>query len=65
MTFSVVSNDAGRIRVVGTIWALQESGAQQLASELIEDGQRVTIKRTEEREIPFKLQEYTEISARS
>ena len=56
MTFTVIEAGGGSERVVGTIWAAAESEAQSIASDLLHapEGDKVVLRRTEEREIPMK-----------
>ena len=56
MTFAVIDMGTGSEKVVGTIWASAENEAQTIASDLLKipEGQRVVIRRSEEREIPMK-----------
>jgi hypothetical protein len=57
MTFAVVLIQDDRHRVVGTLWADDENNARALAPHLCEcaEGGRLTICRTENREIPFRI----------
>ena len=57
MTFAVVSVGKEQEKVVGTIWAQEESQAQLIASSLCSQGpnETVVVRRTEDREIPLKL----------
>jgi hypothetical protein len=56
MTFTIIESGSGSERVVGTIWASAESEAQSIASDLLQipEGDKVVLRRTEEREIPMK-----------
>ena len=56
MTFTIIESGGGIERVVGTIWASAESEAQSIASDLLQipEGDKVVLRRTEEREIPMK-----------
>lgn len=57
MTFAVVQMENGMPKkVVGTIWASEESQATMVARDLCgREGREVSVRRTEEREIPLKL----------
>lgn len=60
MTFSVVQVGSDRVRrIVGLLWANDEAGARDIAPVLL--GARVSpsfsIERTEEREIPLRINE--------
>jgi hypothetical protein len=60
MTFTVVTVQENRERMLGTIWAQGESDAQQMASSLFEQGtdpkhDRLVVRRAEEREIPLRF----------
>jgi hypothetical protein len=56
MTFAVIDMGGGSEKVVGTIWASQESEAQTVMSDLLNlpENDKVVIRRAEEREIPMK-----------
>jgi hypothetical protein len=56
MTFAVIDMGGGSEKVVGTIWASQESEAQTIAADLLQvpEKDKVVIRRAEEREIPMK-----------
>ena len=58
MTFSVMLVKENQSRVVGTLWAHDESNAQALAPALCScrEGERLSVCRTEDREIPFRLE---------
>jgi hypothetical protein len=57
MTFAVIEQGSGDDKVVGTIWATEESQAQSVASDLLNlpEGEKVVIRRAEDRELPMKL----------
>ena len=57
MTFAVVLTQDNRPRVVGTLWADDESNAQALAPQLCGcgEGGRLTLCRTEDRELPLRI----------
>jgi hypothetical protein len=60
MTFTVVTVQDNRERMLGTIWAQAESDARQMASSLFEQGaepnpDRLVVRRAEEREIPLRF----------
>lgn len=57
MTFSVLLIKDNQPRIVGTLWASDEANAQALAPALCNcsDGEKLSVRRTEEREIPFRL----------
>ena len=58
MTFSVVTVADNREKIVGTIWAAAEQEAQAMAASLLEPGgggERIVVRRAEEREIPLRL----------
>lgn len=57
MTFSVMVITEDQQRVVGTLWADDETRARDLAPAVCtcREGERVTVRRTENREIPFRL----------
>ena len=56
MTFSVVQVENGRTRIIGTIWAGEESDARAIASNVIQadDPQSIVIRRTEQSEVPME-----------
>jgi hypothetical protein len=56
MTFAVIDTGGGSERIVGTIWASQESEAQTICTDLLNlpEKEKVVIRRAEEREIPMK-----------
>jgi hypothetical protein len=60
MTFTVVTVQDDRERMLGTIWAQAESDAQQMATSLFDQGvepkpDRLVVRRAEEREIPLRF----------
>ena len=60
MTFAVVQVGESRERIVGTIWADDESEAQQVATMVIQpveqhQSERWMVRRSEEREIPLRM----------
>ena len=56
MTFAVIDMGGGTEKIVGTIWASQESEAQTICADLLNvpEREKVVIRRAEEREIPLK-----------
>jgi hypothetical protein len=57
MTFSVVTVENEREKVVGTIWAEGEAQAQLVASNIYQPSQDrfVTVRLSEQRELPLRL----------
>jgi hypothetical protein len=57
MTFSVVVMENNRAKVIGTLWASDESSAQALAPAIVrcEQPAQVCVRRAEEREIPLRF----------
>ena len=57
MTFSVVIIEDNRPKVVGTVWASDESSARALAPAIADGNPSITvsIQRAEEREIPLRF----------
>ena len=57
MTFSVVIIEDNRPKVVGTVWASDESSARALAPAIVTSDPSITasIQRAEEREIPLRF----------
>lgn len=59
MTFSVLLIKENKPQVVGTLWASDERDAEALAPAICTStsGAKVSVRRTEDREIPFRLNE--------
>lgn len=59
MTFWVVLIKENQPQVVGTLWASDERDAEKLAPAICggAPGATVSVRRTEDREIPFRLNE--------
>lgn len=57
MTFSVISTSENTHKIVGTVWAEAEPQARQIVSDLFSEryGDGLTVKKSEERELPLKL----------
>ena len=55
MTFSIIQHDANSQRIVGTLWAHDESGAQSLAPIFFPSAGDLkhTVQRADDREIPL------------
>lgn len=63
MTFSVLLIKENKPQVVGTLWASDEQDAQALAPAICgcAPGAKVSVRRTEDREIPFRLNDVPRI----
>ena len=59
MTFSVLVIKDNQPRVIGTLWAADEAGAQAVAPAICtcHDGEKLSVCKTEDREIPFRISE--------
>jgi len=57
MTFSILLVKDDQPRVVGTLWATDQANAEALAPAICgcSNGESIRVRRTEDRDIPFKL----------
>ena len=61
MTFLVLVIKDNQRRVVGTLWAADEAGARAVAPAICpcRDGEKVSVCKTENREIPLRIPDVT------